>query len=809
MKLIRFFIFLILNIALVVVLDQKIGEIPPLGRFLDPFGGLWQNAESQEPHFLPEIKTSQLRQEAEVVYDKDLIPHIFAKNDYDLYFLQGYVTAQHRLWQMEFQTHAAAGRVSEIIGEKAIDYDREQRRRGMLFAAENAVKAIEKDTAVRSRIEAYTQGINAYIESLEYRNLPLEYKLLDYKPEAWSSLKTALLLKYMAKTLTSSDSDIESTNALKRFGKAYFDILYPDTHPEQAPIVNKSNMWSLENIIPLDSGERIVPDEYINVQPIAQPSKDNGSNNWAVSGSKTASGNPILCDDPHLELNFPSIWFVLQLSSPTQNVYGASLPGAAGIIVGFNDSISWGVTNAQRDVLDWYKVSFKDNSKNDYLLDGKWEKTIKKIEEIKVRGSHTFYDTVCYTVWGPVVYDKNFQAAKAGKDKIDMAMRWLAHDTSEEAKTFFMINKAKNYKQFREGLQYYSCPAQNFVFAATSGDIAMTIQGNYPIKWQHQGKFVMDGTKSSQKWQGFIPASQNVYDLNPVRGYVSSANQHPADSTYPYYVYDDYYEYYRNRRINQLLDTMQKVTPKKMMLMHQDNYNLQAAESLHFMLANLDTANLTPPQKEIFDELASWKFYNDPQLIAPTYYQIWWNILYKKLLWDEVIDEEIRIRRPDEFTSIKLLKTKTDFAYFDIKETPQSENATDLIRYSFRQAVEEIGKTALKKVWTDFKATSIEHLLKPLKAFGRFDIKNGGYSHIVNATSSRNGPSWRMVVEMDKKGVKGWGIYPGGQSGNVGSPYYDNFVKDWEKGNYLNLVFLKNPQEANSKIIFRQKFVNK
>ncbi len=812
MKFIRFFFFLALTVGLIYLLDhrQVVNNlpVPPLGKLLDPFAGFWHNSEPK--NFAKNNPTQNLSLEglkgrATIVYDDKLVPHIFAENDEDIYFLQGYVTAQHRLWQMEFQTHAAAGRISEIVGDLATEFDRERRRIGMVYGAQNFLKALDTLPQMKAIGEAYNRGVNAYIKTLTYKDFPIEYKILDYAPEQWTPIKSALLLKNMALTLNRNEADFEMANALRLFGKQFIDVLYPDIQPEQDPIVNQPKQWNFTPV-PVQT-PKLSPNiigEYIQERYNTRPEKGVGSNNWAVAGTKTASGNAILCDDPHLTLSMPSIWYEMQLQTPTMNVYGVTLPGAPSVIIGFTDSIAWGVTNAQRDLVDWYQIKFKDDTKNEYLLDDKYIQTKKVVEEIKIRGKASLIDTVCYTIWGPVTYDDKFGSKN---QKVPFAMRWIAHDPSAELLTFYKLNRAKNYADFLDALQYYSSPAQNFAFASVKGEVAMWVQGKYPVKWKGQGKFPLDGTQSSQAWQGFIPMKHNVNQYNPSRGFVSSANQHPADSTYPYYVNAANFEHYRNRRINRVLDSLKNITIDDMKRLQNDNYNLQASESLPYFLAQLNSESLTPEGKEAYKILSEWNYYNDPMLSAPVYYEVWWRKL-KPLVWDEMQKKDIMLNFPDNFNTIKLLKEKPTFEFMDIKDTPEKESAKELIQLSFKQALDSIAnwKKANPDVplqWTYFKKTTIKHLVPSLNAFDKVAL-NGGNAGIVNATSSRNGPSWRMIVEMDKTGVKGYGVYPGGQSGNAGSFYYDNMVDYWERGEYYPLLFLKSPSEKHKRVMLTQ-----
>src|SRR5690606_12407666 len=266
----KFLISLLITVVLIWALNRswEIGttRIPPLGKFLDPAHGFWQNIEPKGFSLPEALDIPGLQQPVTIEFDSLMIPHIFAQSDEDLYLAQGYITAFHRLWQMEFQTHEAAGRLAEILEngpeDAILNYDRNQRRLGMMYAAENAYKGMENDPTAKMVVSKYAEGINAYIQSLSYKNLPLEYKILDYEPEEWTQLKSALLLRSMAQTLNSGDKDIQMTNALKLFGKEMLDILYPDLEPMGDPIVDKPGGWNFEPVH-LNDTIHALPEELI------------------------------------------------------------------------------------------------------------------------------------------------------------------------------------------------------------------------------------------------------------------------------------------------------------------------------------------------------------------------------------------------------------------------------------------------------------------------------------------------------------------------------------------------------------------
>ncbi|UZR94187.1 penicillin acylase family protein [Chondrinema litorale] len=801
MKFFLFLIALVFNVALIVALNTGFSPIPPLGFFLSPTQGFWQNAENVNDTPDDDISMEGLKSEVSVIYDSALVPHVFAENDHDLYFAQGYVTAKHRLWQMEFQTHFAAGRISEIVGEKALPLDREARRKGMALAAEKGVEMMLSDEKMNEVVNAYSDGINAYISSLSKAELPLEYKLLDYEPEEWKPIKSAFLLKYMANNLSIHNSDFEYTNARKVFGEEVFNFLYPNAHSAVEPIVDKTGKWDfMPDTVATPKVRPFVLEELQKNPFVDEPDIRNGSNNWAVSGSKTKSGNPILCGDPHLGLNLPSIWFAMQLTAPGINVKGATLPGSPNVIIGFNDNVAWSVTNALRDVVDWYKIEYKDADRAAYLMDGEWKATETRIEEIKLKGAPTFYDTLMVTEWGPVMYDASYPAKS---DENAYAIRWIAHDPSLEVKTFYLLNRAENYKDYREALKYYDCPAQNFAFASTEGDVAIVVQGKFPVKWKEQGKFLMDGSKSSGKWQEYIPMEQNVFSLNPARGFVSSANQDPVDSTYPYYVYSQSYETYRNRRINYLLDSLQDITVEDMMMMQNDNFNTIASDNLPFMLKQIKDKLSSDEEIEIYNLLASWDYINDIDAVAAAYFEEWYDAI-PSLIWDEIRMKKSNLDYPNRFHTMEILRTDTTNQFLDIKSTSEKEDAKAIVNLAFKEGIknvkEHLSKTGLKTaVWADYKSTSVTHLAR-LPAFSEEPIMIGGNHNIINATSGTHGASWRIIVELDKAGPIAKGIYPGGQSGNPGSPYYINYISKWASGEYLPFNLIKKDSDLENKL---------
>jgi penicillin G amidase len=787
MKYIGFLISLIITLVLAVALTINFGQTPPLGKLLDPYHGIWQNSYSENHSGHQDLSLSNLSASVEVLYDTNLIPHIFAQNEEDLYRAQGYVTAQHRLWQMEFQTLAAAGRVSEIVGAQALEFDRMQRRKGLGFGAEAGVQYIqENDPETYRYIEAYADGVNQYINQLSYRNMPVEYKILNYRPEPWTPYKTALFLKYMADMLV-GDKDLEFTNLRNLIGEELMEQLFPDFPVDNDPVIEPDKRWDFTPLEINAPDEIVYPDGEIIGNPIPTPEQGVGSNNWAVAGSKTQSGNPILANDPHLSLNLPSLWYAIQLTTPEYSVKGASLPGALGVISGFNEDIAWGVTNATRDVRDWYSISFRNEDRNEYLYNDQWINSSLRLEEIKIKGEPSFVDSVYYTHYGPIVYDHNFRAES---QLTNFALKWTAHLGSNEQRTFLKLNKAKNHDDYLEAVESFVAPAQNFVFASKTGDIAIKVQGTFPLKWDQQGKYLMDGSDPAYEWQGFIPNEQNPSTLNPRRGFVSSANQHSVDPSYPYFVFDNSFEHYRNRRLNRRLSELSNITVQDMKDLQFDNYYLHAAEALPVMLELLmeDTLILEEGSaRQLIDELQAWDFHTHPELTAPPIFEMWWDNL-EKVVWGKWRNNEMPIVIPNKYQTTQLLAEEPDHLAFDNPETTRRENAKDVVERSFNLMLneyEEWKENEGEPNWGNFKHTTIQHLVPNFRSFSVENINTGGGRGILNATSERHGASWRMVVEMGER-PNAYGIYPGGQSGNPGSKYYRNFIDRWARGEYLD-----------------------
>lgn len=765
-------------------------SLPPLGRFFSPGEGFWRNAENATAKTKHQsLHLNGIAGEVRVVFDDRLVPHIFAQSESDLYFAQGYVTAMHRLWQMDLSTRATAGELSKVLGPRTLEIDRRQRQLGMGFAAENAVKGFEAFPEDMAVLNAYTAGINAYIASISPAAYPLEYKLMNFSPEPWSALKSAYFVKSMATRLCMRENDLEHTILLKLLGKERFEALYPERNSYDDPIIPPGTPWKFEPVGQIEHLE-YVPADLPSLGSNLSPEDDYqlGSNNWAMAGRHTQSGAPILCSDPHLALSLPAIWYEIHLVTPSHNVYGVSLPGIPGVIIGFNAQIAWGITNVDHDVLDWYTVQWTDAKRTSYFLDGKPVAATLRVEPIEVRGGKTLFDTIRYTHWGPV--------QESGPHK-GLAMRWISHDIPEtrEPTVFARLNRATSYQEFRNALADFISPAQNFAYADRQGNIAIQVTGSLPLRSHLNGRFVQDGSVSANGWKGRIPPAHNPASLNPARGFVSSANQTSTDTTYPY-LYHGSFEDFRGRFLNRALAEMKAVTPQTMMQLQQSCHSLKAEEVLPLLLDAISEV-VTGDEKEFYDLLRGWQYNFDAASPVASAFDIWFS-KFHKLVWDDLyaLADSLTIYLPEPWYTIHLTKTDPLSPEFDLVSTEAIETFAEIALMSFREAVQEFRSLPENtRNWGRYRETTIRHLAD-IAPFSRV-VHVSGHRDALNATSPSNGPSWRMVVHLTDP-VEAYVVYPGGQSGNPGSPYYETMIDTWTKGEYYKAHYVSSPEEIES-----------
>ncbi len=395
-----------------------------------------------------------------------------------------------------------------------------------------------------------------------------------------------------------------------------------------------------------------------------------------------------------------------------------------------------------------------------------------------------------------------------------MATYWRAEEPSNDLLTFYYLNKAQNHQDYLNALNYYSCPGQNFIYADASNNIAIRQQGNFMLRTQFgDGSFVTPlADVNIAKLKARIPNEHNPYILNPERNFCSSANQNPTDQNYPYYT-NGQYEHFRNRVINEVLTNTTQCTVKDMGKLQNNNLSLLAKESLPTILSYINDLGKDAMSNKIIASLKSWNYYAESTQEAPTFFYKLADEI-QNVTYDELSGSETSYRFPEPYNTAYLLVNEPNFKLFDIQNTDTIETAKEVVRIAFNKTVayfteltkpsismkqtvndEEFvrKKNALK--WQHYKNTTITHTAL-IDAFSMSDINIGGYSNIVNACASSWGPSWRMIVDFANGKPKCYGVYPGGQSGNPGSKMFTNFIDTWAKGDYYNLHFYSNKEEA-------------
>jgi penicillin amidase len=403
-----------------------------------------------------------------------------------------------------------------------------------------------------------------------------------------------------------------------------------------------------------------------------------------------------------------------------------------------------------------------------------------------------------------VVYESEAQKPRGDHENIPAgdALRWIAHDESDEFMCFYLLNRGKNYDDYRKALTYFTAPAQNFIFASSDKDIAITPNGKYPLKYKDQGKFVLDGSDPADEWHGWIPMDQNPTVKNPPSGFVRSANQSPTDTTYPYYINSRFEQYYRGKRISDRLTAMKNATIDSMRLMQMDNYSILAQDVLSAMLKYVDTTKLHAEHLAAYDIIKNWDKHYAANSQGASIFNRWWNKFYDTTWSSNFDSKSIYLKAPSFDRTEKLLLAEPKSKWFDNPLTPVKETCADIVNISFIATIDNMlrkyGKPGEKWEWGNVKETFINHLAN-LPGFGTGDFSAGGTGGVINALRGNNGPSWRMVVQLGPT-VKGYGVFPGGESGNPGSFFYNDMFKTWNDGKLNELLYLNSATEKSGRI---------
>jgi penicillin amidase len=659
---------------------------------------------------------------ATVTRDALGVPHISAASWEDAIFLQGYVTAQDRMWQLDAFRRLAAGELAEVIGPSAIEQDRESRRLRMTRIVEAQMKTLAPEA--REIFAAYARGVNYFLETHRGR-LPLEFTLLNYQPRPWRIEDTLLGALQMYRTLTTS---------------------WPEEIRKQH-LMGVGDAQKVEFLYPARTGLEVAP----------------GSNAWAISGAHTASGKPILAGDPHLDWSIPSPWYLIHLKAGGLDVTGAALPGIPAVVIGHNRSIAWSVTNLEFDVQDLYREQI-DPRTGRYQAQGQLKQAALERDWIGVKGQKPVQADAWVTEHGPVVLNDSGSS---------YALRWAAAEGGVMEFPFLAVDRASNWEEFNDALRRYPGPGQNFVYADVAGNIGYHAAGRLPNRQGCQGDVPADGAKNDCVWNGWIPYDDLPQVFNPESGMIVSANQNPFPENYRYTVNGGFSPPYRARGIRALLGSREKWQPADMLAVQKDVYSAY----LHFVARETVAAwdkhpGSNPQIREAVETLRNWNGQMERGTAAPMVAMLIDTELrqaaaksaapgaesdYAARMAPMVVERMLRERPPGWFASYDELLVNSLAAAFAAGEKMQGSSAA---RWDYGQLI---------RLQLNHPVGS--QLFFVSRYFDIGPVPMSGSPSSIKQTTQRLGPSLRMVVDLSNLDQSQANLVTG-ESGHVLSKHY-------------------------------------
>jgi len=773
---------------------RPLGSLPALGPLLDPVHGIWSAPSTAElpPNAVATI--SGLDGTIEVVYDDRAVPHIFAGTTRDAYRALGYVVARDRLFQLELSGRAGGGTLTELVGVVALNADRETRASGMPASAFERVSRLDTTSQTWALATAYVDGVNAFIATLRPADFPLEYKLLGRAPKRMEVVDIYHLLNRMGSTLATSTDELTHLEASARVGREAADALFPIHAPIVEPI--QPNGGSGPRFDPFrvpapgDPDPSAVamlrdmpPSAFRGLTAFAPSRSDDaiGSNNWAVAPSRSASGHALLAGDPHLELTLPSIWYEAHLVvKDSLDVYGVTIPGAPGIIIGFTPAVAWTFTNTGADVMDYYveSVDFQDAPVR-YMVDGESRALTLRVEQYRdPDGRVIATDTLRFTHRGPL------QRVRGRW----VSTRWTVLESMRLLEGFEAASHARSTNELLDGMaQRYEAPAQNMLAADTAGAIGIRSTGRYPLRpVDGRGDLLRDGSYSASDWTGDWPVADYPQSLRPAQGYLASANQEPLDPrAQPRYLGANWERPWRAMQINALLRADSSVTPDAMRRYQADPGSARADLFVPVLLAAGRATDVAPNAARAASLLGEWdRTYTKANRRAVLFEEVMRQLSLR--LWDELRTDSTGNPIPTDMMTAVLLRDSAS-AWWDDRRTPAVEHRDALLREVLASALDStvarFGEPDDERwQWDRVRFANINHIMR-LPVFSRREIPvQGGPATLwPSSGDGRHGPSWRMVVEMSKP-RRAWATYPGGQSGHPLSTRYDDRTAGWSAG---------------------------
>ncbi len=769
---------------------------------------LRERARAGLPQVEGEVRLSGLQEPVEVLWDPWGVPHIYARNTHDLYFTQGYVLASERLFQIDLLLRLGSGRLSELLGEVTLPIDRFVRTVGWNRAGRQLLT--QWDDLSWEISEAAADGIRAWIERMPAP--PVEYDILQAEPivpegREGTALANAAVL-FMGWTLSGNwDAELLRAEIIERLGWDAVASLFPEI-PTEPDLVRPGKLGG-------PRGRRSAL-ELLREAP-AFPAGQ-GSNNWVVAGSRSATGKPLLANDPHILAQLPSIWYEMHLSAPGIEVRGVSLPFATGILLGHNERIAWGATNVGGDTQDLYLERLTEDG-TAALFEGMWEPLTVLREEIGVRGrAEPEVLEVRETRHGPILDSYlvgilDVQVVEGGIRET-YALRWVGLEEGIASSTVHRLNTAANFDEFRAALEGWVCPGQNFVYADVDGNIGYQCTGLHPIRARGDGTVPVPGWTGEYEWKGYVPFEELPWAYNPSQGFVATANAKPHDDSYPYLLGRDFLPPFRARRIAQLITERATHDVESFARMQGDRLSLPAMEIVPLLL---EVEPDDDRQKEAMALLAEWDFRLEPDSAAAAIYEVWCVRIAEAILLPRLGGELYRHfysgrQWSNEFQTMvlpKLLRYPTA-GWF---EAEGRDGRDGLLRRALAAALEELsgrmGEDMPGWSWGGIhKIRFASRLAAAVPALAELftggEAPWGGDEQTVNQGMFEPGTgtydtgvvaSWRQIVDLADLD-RSVGTHTVGQSGNPASPHFNDLFPMWSTGRYHPLLFSRKAVEA-------------
>jgi penicillin G amidase len=746
-----------------------------------------------------------LTEPVEIIRDEWGVPHIYAPNEQALFFAQGYVHAQDRLWQMDMNRRMGSGTMSALLGEESIEADRFLRAMSLRQLAEEEWASL--DDAYRDILVAYTDGVNAYIET-NHHKLPLEYTLLNAEPQPWSPVDTLVWGKAMSLFLGANiDFEIVRARLIAELGPAAAEQLLP-SYGNSEPLIIPSELGDMSTF----RGIKLTDFPGMPGQLGAHW----GSNAWVINGSRTTTGKPFLANDPHLNLSLPSVWYKNGLHGGRFDVVGFTFPGVPAVVIGHNESIAWGLTNLLPDVQDLYVEKLDDpDNPSQYKFMGEWKPLEIVTEVFDVRGHPARTEKFIRTHHGPIV--NQFFPGWIETDPI--ALQWTTLSGGGIFQAIIQLNLATNWQMFREALSYWEIAGASFVYADVEGNIGYQATSRIPIRVpNHQGLVPVPGWTGEYEWQGFIPYAELPHIFNPQRNFIVTANNKVTSDEYPYHLAYEWSAPYRAEHITNFLNTNEAFSLEDMKQLQAQTYALPAEVLLPYILA-IEPANELEAQA--LEHLSTWDLNHDLDSVGSGIYQVWYWFFVQNTLQDELGEDllDAYLQLPSyantHITMLKSIVDKPDNVWFNNVQTSDKEERDEIVHQSLADAVtaleEEFGDSMEEWAWGNFHSATFEHwpfgqsgvmpleLLfnsRPIPVSGDNFTVNAGWYSFSDPFGVNLGSSLRMIVDLDNFD-NSLSIMPPGQSGHLFHKHRLDLISLWQNVEYHPMLFTRKAVEAN------------